>query len=83
MQEMVELSKGQSVNTATELQSVFFKKSDDTYEILMAGPSHFSPELVGDKAIRQKVAYAIPLTLCSGIIFSSTYISILFRLNLK
>lgn len=66
MQEMVELSKGQNVNTATELQSVFFKKSDEGYEILMAGPSHFSPELVGDTAVREKIAYAIPLTLCSG-----------------
>lgn len=67
MQEMVELSKGQTVSTATELQAVFFERPDNRYEILMAGPSHFSPELIGDMAVSERVVYAKPLSLCSGL----------------
>lgn len=64
MQEMVELSKGQSSNTATELQAVFFRRDTGNYEILMAGPSHFSTELRGDDMVSQELVYANPLTLC-------------------
>lgn len=46
-------------------QAVYFKKPDDTFEILMAGPSHFSPELIGEKAVRERIIYADPLMLCS------------------
>lgn len=66
MQEMMELTKQPTVNIPTELQAVFFRKPDKSYEILMAGPSHFSPELRNEEALRQQLAYAQPFTLCKG-----------------
>ncbi|XP_037037470.1 ER degradation-enhancing alpha-mannosidase-like protein 3 [Bradysia coprophila] len=66
MQEMLELSKSQTVSQLTELQAVFFSTgSDESIEVIMAGPSHFSPELTGENSIRQKVVYANPIKLCS------------------
>lgn len=61
-------------------QAVYFKKPDDTYEILMAGPSHFSPELIGEKAVREQIIYADPLMLCSRKSFYHT-ISNIFYFN--
>lgn len=52
-------------NSLFFFKAVYFKKPDDTYEILMAGPSHFSPELIGEKAVRERIIYADPLMLCS------------------
>lgn len=34
-------------------------------EVLMAGPSHFSKELMGDDSVRQKLIFAEPFRLCS------------------
>lgn len=65
MQEMMELSKQPTINVPTELQAVFFRKPDNTYEILMAGPSHFSPKMRTDEALRLQLAYAQPFTLCA------------------
>ncbi|KAJ6634826.1 ER degradation-enhancing alpha-mannosidase-like protein 3 [Pseudolycoriella hygida] len=66
MQEMLELSKSQTVSQLTELQAVFFSTGkEDGIEVIMAGPSHFSPELVGENSVRQKVVYAEPIKLCS------------------
>lgn len=62
----MELSKQPAANIPTELQAVFFRKPDNTYEILMAGPSHFSPELRNEEALRQQLVYAKPFTLCTG-----------------
>lgn len=66
MQEMVELSKQPSVPAATEPQAVFFRKPDNQYEILMAGPSHFSRELRDDDLVRQLIVYANPFLSCTG-----------------
>lgn len=86
MQEMLELSKSQTVSQLTELQvcatqdvaltpalthfsvqAVFFSTdNDESLEIIMAGPSHFSPELIGENSVYQKIVYANPLKLCSG-----------------
>lgn len=70
MQEMVELSKTQSVNAVQQLQAIYFRKplvEPVEYEVLLAGPSHFSRELTGDEEIMGQAVYAIPLKLCSGI----------------
>ncbi len=67
MQEMLELSKSQTVSQMTELQAVFFSiDNDESIEVIMAGPSHFSPELIGANSVHQRVVYANPLKLCSG-----------------
>lgn len=66
MQEMMDLSKQPNVHQPTDAQAVFYRKADGSYEILMAGPSHFSPELRNEKVVRQQLAYAKPFTLCSG-----------------
>lgn len=71
MQEMLDLSKQPMTQQPTEVQAVFYRKVDETYEILMAGPSHFSPELRDEEAIRQQLVYAKPFTLCTG--NSTTY----------
>lgn len=65
MQEMMELSKQPTINVPTELQAVFYRNPDNSYEILLAGPSHFSPELRNEEALRQRLAYAQPFTLCA------------------
>lgn len=54
---------------------MFFTTSDDdSVEVIMAGPSHFSPELIGESSVRQKVVYANPLKLCSGNATKSKYL---------
>lgn len=65
MKEIVELSKSQVSTSLAELQAVFFKKESGSLEILMAGPSHFSKELIGSESIQRKAVYADPLRLCS------------------
>lgn len=45
----------------------FASGNEEAIEIIMAGPSHFSPELVGDNSVHQNVVYANPIKLCSGI----------------
>lgn len=65
MQEMVELSKQPSLTAATEPQAVFFRRADNKFEILMAGPSHFSRELRDEDRVRQQMVYAEPSTLCT------------------
>uniref|UniRef100_A0A6B2EDQ8 alpha-1,2-Mannosidase n=1 Tax=Phlebotomus kandelakii TaxID=1109342 RepID=A0A6B2EDQ8_9DIPT len=67
MQEMVELSKQQAASPTMQLQAVFFKKSDGSYEILKAGPSHFSPELTDDQSVQQKAVLAEPIRLCAAL----------------
>lgn len=46
----------------------FSTDNDESIEIIMAGPSHFSPELVGENSIHQKIVYANPLKLCSDLL---------------
>ncbi|XP_059621126.1 ER degradation-enhancing alpha-mannosidase-like protein 3 [Phlebotomus argentipes] len=67
MQEMVELSKQQAASPTMQLQAVFFKKPDGSYEILKAGPSHFSPELTDDQSVHQKAVLTEPLRLCAAL----------------
>lgn len=66
MQEMLELSKTHSMNSVGNLQAVFFQRIDRTFEILMAGPSHFSPELKGNEFLRKQIVYADPFKMCTG-----------------
>lgn len=66
MQEMVELTKQQNLNTITQLQAVYYLKDDKSFEILKAGPSHFSPELTDDNSVHKKAVLAEPIRLCSG-----------------
>lgn len=66
MKEIVELSKSQVATSIAELQAVFFKKKGaDGIELLLAGPSHFSKELIGNESIQRKVTIAEPFRLCS------------------
>lgn len=65
MKEIVELSKSQVATSMAELQAVFFKKESGRLEILMAGPSHFSKELIGNESIQRKIIIADPLRLCT------------------
>lgn len=65
MKEIVELSKSQVATSMAELQAVFFKKETGGMEILMAGPSHFSKELIGNESIQRKITIANPFRLCS------------------
>lgn len=66
IQEMVELSKHTNLDGITQLQAVYYIDEDKNYEILKAGPSHFSPELTDEKSIKEKAVFAIPYRLCSG-----------------
>lgn len=73
MKEIVELSKTQVASSNAELQAVFFKKQladigdGIGISVLMAGPSHFSKELIGNESIQRKVIYAEPFRLCSAL----------------
>lgn len=68
MKEMMELTQQQQQesNSITALQAVFFETEDNQFEVLKAGPSHFSPELTDEKSVKQKVVLAQPYRLCSG-----------------
>ncbi|XP_037911039.1 ER degradation-enhancing alpha-mannosidase-like protein 3 isoform X2 [Hermetia illucens] len=65
--EMLELTKSQNMNHLTQLQAVYFKNDDQTLTVLMAGPSHFSPELVGDNYVESETIRAVPYRMCSKI----------------
>lgn len=65
MKEIVELSKSTVATSMAELQAVFFKKETGGMEILMAGPSHFSKELIDNESIQRKITIAEPFRLCS------------------
>lgn len=49
------------------MQAVYFKNDDQTLTVLMAGPSHFSPELVGDNYVESETIRAVPYRMCSKI----------------
>ncbi|XP_073823293.1 ER degradation enhancer, mannosidase alpha-like 2 isoform X2 [Musca autumnalis] len=66
MQEMLELTKLQSLNQLAQLQAVAYPLDDKSNEwtALMAGPSHFSPELTEDDFVESEVLLAEPLRAC-------------------
>ncbi|ALC38340.1 Edem2 [Drosophila busckii] len=66
MQEMLELTKMQSMNQLAQLQAVAWAADDkqEDWLALMAGPSHFSPELLGDKYVEGEIVLAQPLRAC-------------------
>lgn len=67
MQEMVELSKSNSIPN-TQLQAVAFKREgDQELHILEAGPSHFGMELINDMSIEQRAVFAKPSKMCSAL----------------
>lgn len=47
-------------------QAVYFLSGHHFYEVLKAGPSHFSPQLTGENYLIQEAAIADPMRLCSG-----------------
>ncbi|XP_017023932.1 ER degradation-enhancing alpha-mannosidase-like protein 3 [Drosophila kikkawai] len=66
MQEMLELTKMQSMNQLAQLQAVAFATDEKTQDwtALMAGPSHFSPELIGEQFVEGDLVMAKPLRAC-------------------
>ncbi|XP_055849202.1 ER degradation-enhancing alpha-mannosidase-like protein 3 isoform X2 [Episyrphus balteatus] len=69
MQEMLELTKLQSLNQLAQLQAVAFKPDDsEEWTALMAGPSHFSPELVAEEFVEAEILVANPLRGCTDLI---------------
>lgn len=69
MQEMVELSKGQSEQQDALLQSVSFMMRDssgiDRKMTVRAGPSRFGPALQNDERVTSPVIFAQPFRVCS------------------
>ncbi|XP_053957450.1 ER degradation-enhancing alpha-mannosidase-like protein 3 isoform X1 [Anastrepha ludens] len=67
MQEMLELTKIQSMNQLAQLQAVAYSVDGNSNEwtALMAGPSHFSPELVGDQFVEGELIFATPFRACN------------------
>jgi len=80
MQEMVELSKTHYLNPITQVQAVYYINDVKTQQlqILMAGPSHFSPELTGDKSVSQKAVFVEPFRLCSSNCFIAKFFPLYF-----
>lgn len=66
MKEMMELTNQQSANPITQVQAVFYETGPSQYEVLNAGPSHFSPELTEENSVKQKAVFAKPFQMCSG-----------------
>ncbi|KAM8715821.1 hypothetical protein ACLKA7_002808 [Drosophila subpalustris] len=80
MQEMLELTKMQSMNQLAQLQvrkfqeisaenrlmAVAYALDDQSQDwtALMAGPSHFSPELIGEQFVEGDIVWARPLRAC-------------------
>ncbi|XP_039949166.1 ER degradation-enhancing alpha-mannosidase-like protein 3 isoform X1 [Bactrocera tryoni] len=66
MQEMLELTKIQNMNQLAQLQAVAYSPNDKSndWTALMAGPSHFSPELVGDRFVEGELVMATPFRAC-------------------
>ncbi|XP_034668733.1 ER degradation-enhancing alpha-mannosidase-like protein 3 isoform X2 [Drosophila subobscura] len=67
MQEMLELTKIQNMNQLAQLQAVAYATDEklQDWTALMAGPSHFSPELIGEQFVEGDVILANPLRACS------------------
>lgn len=59
-------NKPASDSTYTAAQAVFFRKPDNSLEILAAGPSLFSRVLVDEEVVRQQIVNANPLVSCTG-----------------
>ncbi|XP_022220191.1 ER degradation-enhancing alpha-mannosidase-like protein 3 isoform X2 [Drosophila obscura] len=66
MQEMLELTKIQSMNQLAQLQAVAYATDEklQDWTALMAGPSHFSPELIGEQFVEGDIILAKPLRAC-------------------
>lgn len=66
MQEMLELTKIQNMNQLAQLQAVAYSLNDisNDWTALMAGPSHFSPELMGDRFVEGELVIASPFRAC-------------------
>ncbi|XP_018782734.1 PREDICTED: ER degradation-enhancing alpha-mannosidase-like protein 3 isoform X2 [Bactrocera latifrons] len=66
MQEMLELTKIQNMNQLAQLQAVAYSPNDKSndWTALMAGPSHFSPELMGDRFVEGELVMAAPFRAC-------------------
>lgn len=77
MQEMLDLTKMQALNQLAQMQVVAFPNITlnitrvanstidyDQWTTLVAGPSHFSPELVGDEYVESEVVFASPFRGC-------------------
>lgn len=69
MQEMLELTKIQSMNQLAQLQAVAYSVDGNSNEwtALMAGPSHFSPELVGEQFVEGELIFATPFRACNAL----------------
>ncbi|XP_017471180.1 PREDICTED: ER degradation-enhancing alpha-mannosidase-like protein 3, partial [Rhagoletis zephyria] len=66
MQEMLELTKIQSMNQLAQLQAVAYSLDDYSNEwtAVMAGPSHFSLELTGEQFVEGELILAAPFPAC-------------------
>ncbi|XP_004522749.1 ER degradation-enhancing alpha-mannosidase-like protein 3 isoform X2 [Ceratitis capitata] len=66
MQEMLELTKIQNMNQLAQLQAVAYSSDDNSkdWAALMAGPSHFGPELIGEQFIEGELVIASPFRAC-------------------
>ncbi|XP_075149717.1 ER degradation enhancer, mannosidase alpha-like 2 isoform X2 [Haematobia irritans] len=66
MQEMLELTKLQSLNQLAQLQAVAYSVDDkgNEWTALMAGPSHFSPELTEVEFVESEIVLAEPIKAC-------------------
>lgn len=68
MQEMLQLTNLQSLNQLAQIQAVAFKADDsEDWTALMAGPSHFSPEIFSGEFVEAEVVIAEPLRGCSDL----------------
>lgn len=68
MQEMLQLTNLQSLNQLAQIQAVAFKADDsEDWTALMAGPSHFSPEIFSGEFVEAQVVIAEPLRGCSDL----------------
>ncbi|KAL9924688.1 LOW QUALITY PROTEIN: ER degradation-enhancing alpha-mannosidase-like protein 3 [Glossina fuscipes] len=71
MEEMIELTKMQSLNQLAQLQAVAYKKDgikSNDWIALMAGPSHFGPELIEDNFVEGEVIIADPIRACGPVL---------------
>ncbi|XP_030377293.1 ER degradation-enhancing alpha-mannosidase-like protein 3 [Scaptodrosophila lebanonensis] len=68
MQEMLELTKTQGMGQLAQLQAVAYTSDTDSQDwiALMAGPSHFSPELIGENFVEGDIVMATPLRACDA-----------------
>ncbi|XP_067622052.1 ER degradation-enhancing alpha-mannosidase-like protein 3 isoform X2 [Eurosta solidaginis] len=68
MQEMLELTKMQSMNQLAQLQAVAYALDNNSNDwiALMAGPSHFGTELAGERFVEGELIISIPFRACDG-----------------